>query len=101
MKKKCIAAASLVLGILSILSLILAYYSATNSLYRYNNVIIAAPVCALAGLILSIIERKNRKEYPILWMSGLISSSISTVICLLLLLFLVLVGRILGSGSWM
>ncbi len=91
----------LVLGALSLLSFVLYYYSANHPPYTFTKVIAAGPVLALAGLVITFITRKSRKEHPGLWVSGLVVCSLGFVICAALLALLAAIVAAMLRGDWL
>ncbi len=91
----------LVLGALSLLSFVLYYYSANHPPYTFTKVIATGPVLALAGLVITFITRKSRKEHPGLWVSGLVVCSLGFVICAALLALLAAIVAAMLRGDWL
>ncbi len=94
----------LALGVLSLLSFALYYYSANHPPYAYTDVIAAGPVLALAGLVITFITRKSRREHSGLWVSGLVVCSLGFVICAALPALLALLAAIAAAmfrGEWL
>lgn len=78
---RTLVAVPTLLGILSVLSFLIYLYSANHSPYRYIGIIHAGPILSLLGVVLSILTRKSRTAYPLLWTSGLVLCSLGLVIC--------------------
>lgn len=95
MKKKLILAMPLLLGLLSVISFIIYMYSANHAPYSYTDIIIVGPICSLAGMILSIVNRKSRITNETLWVSGIITCSLGLILCLFILIVLVAIGFVL------
>lgn len=92
MKKKLILAMPLLLGLLSVISFIIYMYSANHAPYSYTYIIIVGPICSLAGVIFSIVNRKSRITNETLWVSGLIACSLGLILSLFILIVLLLIG---------
>lgn len=90
----------LALGVLSLLSFSLYYYSANHPPYAFD-VIAAGPVLALAGLVITFITRKSRREHPGLWVSGLVVCSLGFIICAALLALLASIAAAMFRGEWL
>lgn len=78
---KILISMPLILGILSLLSFVLYYYSCHHAPYKYISVILLGPVFSFAGMVISIITRKSRNTFPTLWISGVISCLFGFIIC--------------------
>lgn len=78
---RILVAVPTLLGFLSILSFLIYFYSANHSPYSYIGIIHAGPILSLLGVVLSILTRKSRTTYPMLWTSGLILCSFGLVLC--------------------
>ena len=91
----------LALGVLSLLSFALYDYSANHPPYAYTDVIAAGPVLALAGLVITFITRKSRREHPGLWVSGLVVCSLGFIICAALLALLASIAAAMFRGEWL
>ncbi len=93
-------AVPLILGIASVLSLVLYAYSMNHKLYACVGILFAAPICALIGLVFSIVTRKSRKVRPLLWFGGLALCLLGLVVSLLVMgAWLYLMGALL-DGTW-
>lgn len=88
--KKIFIAMPLVLGMLSLLSFMLYFYSANHAPYTYVGIIIVGPIFSFIGMIISIITRRSRKMYPTLWICGVISCIFGFIICILIFIILLL-----------
>lgn len=86
---KILASIPLILGIFSLFSFALYFYSANHAPYTYVDVIILGPVFSFIGIVFSIITRKSRKIYPALWISGVISCMFGFIICILVFIALI------------
>lgn len=80
-----IIALPLILGIISLFTLALYYYSANHEPYKYVDSILIGPVLSCIGIVISICTRKQREKHPILWMSGVITCLIGFIGCALIL----------------
>ena len=98
---KVFAAFPLLLGTASVIAFAVYFYSANHAPYNYVEVIFAAPVFSLAGLIISLLTGKSRKSYPALWTSGLIVCLLSFLICALVLLLLAWIASSMFNGTWL
>lgn len=96
-----LVAAPLILGIMSFLSFAVYLYSANTAPYSYIGVIYAGPVLSLIGVIISIITRKSRKTYPILWSSGLVLCLFGFVLCVLIIFVLMSIVMSMFNGTWL
>ena len=100
MKKRVILAMPLLLGLLSVISFVIYMYSANHAPYSYTDIIIVGPICSLAGMILSIANRKSRTTNETLWVSGIIACSLGLILCLFILIVLVAIGIAMLKGDW-
>ena len=88
---KKLMALPLILGISSFFTSALYLYSANHAPYTYIDIILVGPILSFIGVIISIITRKIRKQYPTLWPGGL-------VICLLgLILFILILAMVIAA----
>jgi peptidoglycan/LPS O-acetylase OafA/YrhL len=100
-KTKTLVALPLILGLASLLAFAIYYYSANHAPYQYTDIIIAGPVFSFIGVILSIITRKNRKQYPALWLSGLLVCSFGFMVCVCIILLLIAIMAAALNGTWL
>ena len=84
-----IIALPLLLGIISLFTLALYYYSANHAPYKYVDSILIGPVLSCIGIVISFCTRKQREKHPILWMSGVITCLLGFIGCVLILAVLV------------
>ena len=89
---KVFASIPLILGMLSLFSFALYFYSANHAPYTYIDIILVGPICSFIGIVFSIITRKSRKTYPTLWISGVISCMFGFILCVWV--FIVLIALI-------
>lgn len=95
-----LTAVPLILGILSFLTFGLYYYSANHAPYTYTDVILAAPIFSFIGMIVSIITRKSRKQYPALWTSGLVICLFGFILCVLVIALLAMIIASAFNGTF-
>lgn len=87
---KILSSISLVLGMLSLFSFVLYFYSANHAPYTYVGVIFLEPLFSFVGIVISIITRKSRKIHPALWISGVIGCMLGFIVCMFAFIVLVL-----------
>jgi hypothetical protein len=90
----------LLLGIASLLAFVIYFYSANHAPYKYINAILAGPIFSFVGIIISIITRKGRKQYPTLWISGLLVCVFVFIICVCIILLLIVIMETAFNGAW-
>jgi hypothetical protein len=88
-KKIILAALPLILGAVSVFSFALYFYSANHASYKYIDIILIGPPLSVVGIIISIITRKLRNQYPTLWIMGLFSCIVGFIICVAIVLILI------------
>ncbi len=98
-EKKVLNVLPLILGVLSIAVLAVSYYGAVNAPYRYTDIAVLGPVFAIAGSILSFLNRKSRKNHRILWTCGMFSCVVALLLCAAVLVYLLLVASIVNHSS--
>jgi hypothetical protein len=91
----------LILGIASFFTFAIYFYSANHAPYKYTDIILAGPVLSFAGIMISIITRKSRKQYPALWTSGLLVCLFSLFICACIILLLIMIMAAAFNGTWL
>jgi hypothetical protein len=84
-----LTALPLILGIASLLAFAVYFYSANHAPYRYTDIIVVGPVLAFLGVIISILTREQRKQSPVLWVSGLLVCAVGILICIGILILLI------------
>ena len=90
----------LILGMASLFVFALYYYNANHAPYRYIEIIFVGPVFSFIGVIVSIITRKSRKLYPMLWTSGLMVCLFGFIICIMIIILLIIVTKAAYNGAW-
>jgi hypothetical protein len=100
-KTKTLVALPLILGLDSFLAFAIYFYSANHAPYKYTDIILVGPVFSFVGIIISIITRKNRKQYPTLWFSGLLVCLIGLMICVCIILLLIAIVVGAFKGEWL
>lgn len=90
----------LILGILSFAAFGLYFYSANHAPYTFIDVILAGPVLSTVGVILSILMRKGREQYPTLWICGLFSCLFGFLISILMIVVLGIIVVAMLRGEW-
>jgi hypothetical protein len=98
---KTLVALPLILGLASFLAFAIYFYSANHAPYKYTDIIIVGPVFSFVGIIISIITRKSRKQYPTLWFSGLVVCLFGFVICVCIILLLIAIMVAAFKGTWL
>jgi uncharacterized membrane protein YkvI len=98
---KILVALPLILGLASLLSFAIYFYSANHGPYEYCDIIIAGPVLSFVGIIISIITRKSREQHSTLWFSGLIACLFGFMICVGVILLLVAIMVAMVKGEWL
>lgn len=78
-----------VFGILSLFSFLLYYYSCHHAPYTYIDVILLGSVFSFVGIVFSIVTRKSRNEYPLLWILGVISCMFGFIIFVFVFILLI------------
>ena len=87
---KILVSISLAFGIFSLFSFVLYFYSANRAPYTYIDAIFLGPLFSFIGIVISIITRKSQKIHPVLWISGIISSMLSFIVCMLVFIVLIM-----------
>ena len=87
---KILFSISLAFGIFSLFSFVLYFYSANRAPYTYIDAIFLGPLFSFIGIVISIITRKSQKIHPVLWISGIISSMLSFIVCMLVFIVLIM-----------
>ena len=87
---KILVSISLAFGIFSLFSFVLYFYSANRAPYTYIDAIFLGPLFSFIGIVISIITKKSRKIHPVLWISGIISSMLSFIVCMLVFIVLIM-----------
>lgn len=87
---KILPSIPLVLGILSLFSFALYFYSANHAPYSYVGVIFLGPLFSFIGIVISIITRKIRTTHPALWILGVMSCLFGFIVCLFVFIVLIL-----------
>lgn len=100
-RNKFLVASPLLLGIVSIITFVIYFYSANHAPYSYTGVIFAGPIFSLAGVVISIITRKSRKTHPTLWTMGMIVCIPSFLICFFVILLLAWIAMSMFNGTWL
>jgi hypothetical protein len=98
---KTLIALPLILGMASFFAFAIYYYSANHAPYKYTNMIFVGPVLSFVGIIISIITRKSRKQYPTLWFSGLFVCLFGFIICVCIILLLIAIMAAAFNGTWL
>lgn len=98
---KSLIALPLILGIVSIFTFDIYYYSANHAPYKYTYMIFIGPVLSFVGVIISIITRKSRKQYPALWTSGLFVCLCGFIVCVCIILLLIAIIVAAFNGTWL
>jgi hypothetical protein len=98
---KTLIALPLILGIASFLTFAIYYYSANHAPYQYTDVILAGPVLSFIGIIILIITRKSRKQYPTLWAGGLFVCLLGFLICVCIIALLIAIMVAAFNGTWL
>jgi ABC-type transport system involved in multi-copper enzyme maturation permease subunit len=98
---KTLVALPLILGIASFFTFVIYYYSANHAPYKYTDIILFGPVFSSVGIIISIITRKSRKQYPALWLSGLLICLLGFMICVCIILLLIAIMVAAFKGEWL
>jgi hypothetical protein len=100
-KTKTLVTLPLILGLASFLTFAIYFYSANHAPYKYTDIILLGPVFSFVGIIISIITRRNKKQYSTLWLSGLFVCLFGLMICvcIILLLIAIMVGTF--KGKWL
>jgi peptidoglycan/LPS O-acetylase OafA/YrhL len=98
---KILVALPLILGLASLLAFAIYYYSANHAPYKYIDIILVGPVFSFVGMIISIITRKSRKQYPTLWLSGLLVCLLGFMICVCIILLLIAIMVAAFKGEWL
>ena len=70
-QKKLIVATPVIMGMISVLSVMVYFYSANHAPYKYTDIIFVYPILSFSGVIISIITKRDRTTYPTLWACGL------------------------------
>ena len=91
----------LILGISSFCTFAVYYYSANHALYSYIDIICVGPILSFIGVIVSIVTRRSRKLYSMLWTSGLIVCLLSLIICVLLIILLIAIMAAAFNENWL
>ncbi len=79
----------------------LYYYSANHAPYSYIDIICVGPILSFIGVIVSIVTRRSRKLYPMLWTSGLIVCLLSLIICVLIIILLIAIMAAAFNENWL
>jgi hypothetical protein len=98
---KTLVTLPLILGIASFFTFAIYYYSANHAPYKYTDMILLGPVFSFVGIIISIITRKSRKQYPTLWFSGLFICLFGFIICVCIILLLIVIMVAAFNGTWL
>ena len=98
---KILIALPLILGIASLFTFALYYYSANHAPYTYIDIIVLGPVLSFIGMIISIITRKSRKMHPALWTCGLIACLFGFIVCVLIIILLIMIVVAAFNGTWL
>ena len=98
---KKLIALPLILGIASLLTFALYFYSANHAPYSYIDIILVGPVLSFIGVIISIITRRSRKIHPTLWICGLITCLFGFIICILIIALLIMIMVAAFNGTWL
>jgi peptidoglycan/LPS O-acetylase OafA/YrhL len=98
---KTLIALPLILGVASFVSFAIYFYSANHAPYKYIDIILVGPVLSFVGMIISIMTRKSRKQYPTLWISGLLACLFGFIICVCIILLLIMIMAAAFNGTWL
>jgi hypothetical protein len=98
---KKLIALPLILGIVSFFTFAVYFYSANHAPYQYIDIILVGPVLSVVGVIISILTRKSRKEYPGLWMGGLLACLFGFLLCVGIILLLMVIMVAAFRGEWL
>jgi hypothetical protein len=98
---KTLVVLPLILGMVSFFAFAIYYYSANHAPYKYTYMIFIGPVFSFVGIIISIITRKSRKQYPALWFSGLFVCLFGFIICICIILLLIAIMVAVFNGTWL
>lgn len=90
-------AVPLILGVLSLLCFALYFYSANHAPYSFIDAILLGPPLALAGIVVSVVNRKRREANPALWGCGLGLCLVGAAYCLLVFIALALFASALAD----
>jgi hypothetical protein len=85
----------------SFLAFAIYFYSANHAPYKYTDIILAGPVFSFVGIVISIIMRKSRKQYPMLWFSGLFVCLLGFLVCVCIVLLLIAIMVAAFKGEWL
>jgi hypothetical protein len=100
-KTKTLVALPLILGLASLLAFVIYYYGANHAPYKYIDIILVGPVFSFFGMIISIITRKSRNQYPTLWLSGLLVCLFGFMICVCIIVLLIVIMVAAFKGEWL
>jgi hypothetical protein len=98
---KTVVALPLILGLASFLTFAIYFYSANHAPYKYTDIILVGPMFSFVGIVISIITRKSRKQYPTLWFSGLFVCLLGFMICVFIILLLIAIMAAAFKGGWL
>ena len=91
----------LIMGLLSLLFFVIYLWGANHAPYHHIDVIIFSPICSVIGVIFTIITRKSRNRYPMIWLSGLVLCLLGLAICILVFLLLASIMIAAFNGEWL
>jgi hypothetical protein len=98
---KTLVALPLILGLASFFAFAIYFYSANHAPYKYTDIILVGPVFSFGGIIISIVTRKSRKQYPTLWLSGLLVCLLGFMVCVCITLLLIAIMVAAFKGEWL